>query len=1209
MAKNITNIIRVDPRTFELQTYSLDDEAIISNQVIVGQFGLSNDYIEYFVYSFDLNQLYPIDSPAVSFTNYTVTNDPYLQNEGFYSTINIDPLQDANDLGYDVGQFYTVYNFFRTKLSSSIDNRFFISEISPDRTEIRLDTTQIPDVVFGPLVQEFSAQISSSFPYYTDFYLNFGNNDLVIANNILLDNSDLNNFTVLVKLYEPLPLSYTLKNECWVVEQAAESIAYQIEITPFFDVIDDTIQIKGPNINLNLKDEINNSTEYQTFNSLTTTTVTGSFNQLDSLLEEKGIEINVDYSLYNNFIYLSSAYQRLDNFKYKLGLLEELQISSSLITNITGSVTGSGAYSSSLALVDYQINDIIRNFDGYEYYLYYESSSTTWPKQNASAPYILYPTGSATAITWFNSQSLVAIDYDDNNPNNLYFSIPEYIREDSLNEPYILFTNMIGQSFDNSWLYIQDLNNRYDADNRINFGISKDLVADAIRSFGVKLYQNNFSSNDLYIAFLGYNPETGGFLPPTGSELITTYVTASAGNIPLDDVNKRIYKRIYHNLPYLLKKKGTPDGLKALITLYGIPDTILRVSEFGGKDKVNSNDWDLWQNKFNYAYYGSQDGDYIGTEFQLNGNWNTQYTDNRPETVLFRFKTTGLKSAQQYPSQSLFVTDQGSLLSLEYSGSVNASGSYSGSIVSPYNNYAYLTFYPDYNNTPATSASIFLPFFDGGWWTTAITVDNNFGKFILYAANNIYNGDDGSEIGFIASQSVNGNLSIWDTSISASFINNAASAIGSYNNFSGSLQEIKYYTRALPVTSFEDITMNPDSIEAITFNGAPSELAFRATLGGELYTGSISVHPQVTGSWKATASFASNSNFYIGTPSNFASNRETIYFDQPVVGIKNIVTNKVKVFTPNLVVGDTLSRYITIEQNSVEESLYTNNVNYVEVAFSPQNEINEDIMDQLGFFNIGEYIGDPRERFSRSTTYPELDRLRYDFFEKYFANYDFTDYIRLIKYFDNSLFKMIKDFVPARTSLASGVVIKQTLLERQKYPQPLVTSSLYDYSGSIDMVFITGGAGGTVNQYNGTTNNWGVTQSWSESIVNPYGLEVVIHSSQDEFYNGEFSGSWINTDNGGELNLANPVKQVDTTALSYYSTGSATLSNPSPGQFFWRAAQYPVGGLISPDGPAGLKYMYINETDANGVNILQALQNLNPGDSMTFTILYDATVA
>jgi hypothetical protein len=258
-------------------------------------------------------------------------------------------------------------------------------------------------------------------------------------------------------------------------------------------------------------------------------------------------------------------------------------------------------------------------------------------------------------------------------------------------------------------------------------------------------------------------------------------------------------------------------------------------------------------------------------------------------------------------------------------------------------------------------------------------------------------------------------------------------------------------------------------------------------------------------------------------------------------------------------------------------------------------------MDQLGFFNLSEYIGDPRQRFSRSTSYPDLDRLRNEFFEKYFSNYDFTDYIRLIKYFDNSLFKMIKEFVPARTSLASGVVIKQNLLERQKYPQPLVTSSLLDYSGSIEMAFITGSAGGSVNQFNGLTNAWGVTQSWSESILTPYGVENVIHSSQDEFYNGEYSGSLINTDNGGELNLANPVKQVETTPVFYYSTGSATLTNPSPGQFFWRAAN--TTGLF--DGPAGLKYMYINETDANGVSILQALQNLNPGDSMTFTIVFE----
>jgi hypothetical protein len=62
---------------------------------------------------------------------------------------------------------------------------------------------------------------------------------------------------------------------------------------------------------------------------------------------------------------------------------------------------------------------------------------------------------------------------------------------------------------------------------------------------------------------------------------------------PIDDINKSIYKRIYHNLPYLLKKKGTVEGLRALITTFGIPDTILRISEFGGKDKNNTNDWGL----------------------------------------------------------------------------------------------------------------------------------------------------------------------------------------------------------------------------------------------------------------------------------------------------------------------------------------------------------------------------------------------------------------------------------------------------------------------------------------------------------------------------------------------------------------------------------------------------------------------------------------
>jgi hypothetical protein len=51
--------------------------------------------------------------------------------------------------------------------------------------------------------------------------------------------------------------------------------------------------------------------------------------------------------------------------------------------------------------------------------------------------------------------------------------------------------------------------------------------------------------------------------------------------------------------------------------------------------------------------------------------------------------------------------------------------------------------------------------------------------------------------------------------------------------------------------------MNPSSIEGNSLNSGADQLAFRLPLGGELYTGSNSIHPKVTGSWITTSSFAS----------------------------------------------------------------------------------------------------------------------------------------------------------------------------------------------------------------------------------------------------------------------------------------------------------------------------------------------------------------
>ena len=156
---------------------------------------------------------------------------------------------------------------------------------------------------------------------------------------------------------------------------------------------------------------------------------------------------------------------------------------------------------------------------------------------------------------------------------------------------------------------------------------------------------------------------------------------------------------------------------------------------------------------------------------------------------------------------------------------------------------------------------------------------------------------------------------------------------------------------------------------------------------------------------------------------------------------------------------------------------------------------------------------------------------------------------------------MIQDFVPARTSLTSGVVIKQHLLERNKYPQPQASWEELDYSGSITTAFMGGGTGGTFDSYNftGSTipptfiNN---TQSWAESIKTPYGLTYVSHSTQDEFYNGELPNSIIIISNG-ELNPDNPFKQASTEIIKYNiiqfeptNTSPNTWPNSTPESYF-----------------------------------------------------------
>ena len=859
MNQNV-NIYSVNPETFEFQEYSNSDENLILTQSLDTSFVQETDNVEFYVFNDNKTQVYPTEVET-KYSGYVVREGDIL----------VDPSRDVDLAGFGQGNNFAYYLFFRNRLGSSRDKKLFIDAISADRTELKLRSFVISNQELVDKTNEFIAYRDSQ-TYFVDFQLNFGLNRQVIANNIELDTSAPELPTILIKLYEPLPAEFQLKDVLWVVEEISEPQAYRLEYSSEEIVVEDSEFLQGPNLNIDVVQQVGKASDKFNYNQILNTSSTSSLQQLQSLLEEKGININVNYEKRDDFVKFSSAKSRLENFYYKVSIIESTQNQlSSSIYNITGSTTGSTSFSSSKASLESIIDSTIENFDGYEYFLYYNSSSAySWPKSSSTMPYTLYPTGSTEVLNWYGSdiegsiyyggQILSSSLYDQNNPEWLYRTIPEYLVEDSENQGYELFLDMVGQHFDNIWLYTKDVTNRFNADNRLDYGISKDLVADAIRDFGLKLYSANYDQNDLFEAFLGIRADgdsflvnniTGSLPVPTGSglEYVTSQITASDQPVPLNDVQKSIYKRIYHNLPYLLKTKGTLQGIRTLISSFGIPDTILEAKEYGGSVRPWNNTLNQYQetdNLYNYAlnFTGLQS---VDTGWELHPSWSA--VDNRPSTVIFRVQPEVVYTSSTGPTnaiQKLFSLDTGVTLELEYTGSAGVSGSYSGSVVDPEYQFAQLNLYPEGTGAGQPSASVYLPFFNGDWWNIMINYVTQSG-YILRAQNRYFEDTATPDVSYNGVDSVQlTGSSTWSSASSANF----GSPLGTALFFSGAMQEVRYYTSQIQESVFSDYTMNPESYAGSGLNLSPDELAFRATLGGELYTGSQSVHPKISGSWQ-----------------------------------------------------------------------------------------------------------------------------------------------------------------------------------------------------------------------------------------------------------------------------------------------------------------------------------------------------------------------
>ena len=558
------------------EQYSEDDKGLLNSFEINNLFDPSKNHIELGIFDLSDNLL-EYDQDYKSY--YQLENAQSAGRSGA-SILTVDPVKDSITYGYDLGGVVLLYHLLNDLYTvNNSTTEFFIESISEDRTELRLLAVSLTDNEIVNLTAQIKSNLETE-SYYSDFRLNFKNNDLFIGINI--DTVDINQGkAVVVKLYEPLPDNYSEKDRLSIVDVVSDSVSYNIEsrITTTLPI---QPTLRSPNFNLEISDENTVPTGYLNYNELFSYPVENANSEIYSLFNEKGVDVSIDFTDYSDFVHFSSAEERLNNLKYKIDLISDYSAS---LSSIQTGALGSRAYFENL------ITGIISNFDHYERFVYYESGSSSWPKSNNTKPYINIPSIDPSTATidpvitaWYTSQLTEAIAFDRTNGNSLVNAIPSYLKDDNNNVNYLTFIYMIGQHFDNLWTYARAVTDKYDGDNRMNHGISKDLVGEALRNFGVKLYTSNKSIEDLFASLIGQSYQSG-------SEYITDYIESypTGSTIPtepssLDNYQKEIQKRIYHNLPLLLKSKGTERGLRALINCFGIPSDILKIKYFGGID-------------------------------------------------------------------------------------------------------------------------------------------------------------------------------------------------------------------------------------------------------------------------------------------------------------------------------------------------------------------------------------------------------------------------------------------------------------------------------------------------------------------------------------------------------------------------------------------------------------------------------------------------
>jgi hypothetical protein len=886
--------------------------------------------------------------------------------------VGIDLYNEFSQLNLTSGRFKFVVNFFKNLIGNYDIQHLRIDEISPDRTEIRLRAIDSDNPEFLEQITNYIQTVNQTgATIYKSYLLNFSRNQCVLFVNSVVIGEYL-----YVKLNEPLLTGISVDFKCWVVEELKDAYIDNISLIAE-NIANKFNALANPNWYANASYNISAGTGLKNWNELLGSSVQTSQQIVDAYFSGSlaGMTLNIDYSDFNNFIFYSSATERLQNFRYKLDLLEYYTSQSLVVSQLSGSVATTN-------VIDYTTTktNLVSGFDAFEQYLYYQSESilTTYPiphespnvatvtgsyitpvpKSTSTYPYQLVSTSAPQFTTWFDTLVTTAAEYDSLNTNALIASIPEQIRYSADSVELGMFVNMLGHHYDILYTYINHMTRINKREENPKLGMPNELLYSVAKQFGWNLTDGN-QYQDLWEYVLGTN-EAG--IPLTGS------ISVGDPSVPGREMTYTVWRRIVNNLPLLLKSKGTKRSVQALLSCYGIPQSMISINEYGGPRLDRTPVYEKLN--FDYAL------DLIANPA---GNVTINYSQSIA-AVEVRFRTDNAITNPTIPSTMNLLTVGSNVVTIEYTSGTLGVIKING------------------------TASNTIELFDGGWLTAILQTS-------------------GSSLKLTTKKSKYGKIVAAVSCSAVATLNSSGSVIlggtSGGSRLYGELQEFRLWNTTLTDLYFDNHVKAP---AAYNSPNPYNDLVFRLPLTQKINhstTGSlIGVQPQ---SSSISASFTS---WTTATP--YDSIEETYYYDSPSIGSGTYDDNKIRLESNELI--GILDSKTRAEQSQFDKAPLDSKK--LGVYFSPQTMIDEDIIAQFGYTELDQYIGDPGETDSKA--YPELIQAAANYWKKYNDKNDINAYINMFTLFDLSFFRQLEQLLPARADKLTGILIQPNLLERSK---------------------------------------------------------------------------------------------------------------------------------------------------------------------------------